>query len=415
MTDTETHRPPRRAAIVFIFITVVLDMLALGMIIPVLPQLVTHFLGGDTARGAEIYGLFVTTFAFVQFMASPVLGALSDRFGRRAVILLSNFGLGLDYILMAVAPTIGWLFAGRVIAGITSASIPAASAYIADVTPKEKRAAAFGMLGAAFGIGFIFGPAVGGLLGAVDPRLPFKAAAGLSLANAMYGLFVLPESLPRDRRAAFSWRRASPVGALSLLRSNPGLSGLAGVITISYLAHEVLPATFVLYAGYRYGWGAGTVGLTLAAVGVCSSIVQGGLVGPVVRRFGERRALMTGLLFGATGFAIYGLAPSGPLFWIGVPIMALWGLTAPAAQGLMTQRVGPTEQGRLQGTLHSLRGMMGMVGPGLFTLTFAAFIRSPEGFHLPGAAFLLAAALLMGALGLAARVARNETDPPPAL
>lgn len=410
MTEAHPFREPRRAALVFIFVTVVLDMLALGMIIPVLPRLVLGFLGGDAPHGARVYGLFGTVWALMQFVASPVLGALSDRFGRRRVILLSNFGLGLDYIVMALAPTLGWLFAGRVISGITSASIPTAYAYITDVTPPEKRAGAFGMMGAAFGIGFVFGPAIGGVLGHVDPHLPFWTAACLSLANACYGLFVLPESLAPERRAPFRWSRANPLGALSLLRSYPGLLGLATVNFLSYLAHEVLPAVFVLYAGYRYGWNARTMGLTLAAVGIGSAIVQGGLVRPIVGRFGERRAALLGLFFGIASFAIYGLAPTGPLFWLGIPVMAIWGLTTPSIQGLMTARVGVSEQGRLQGAVSSLRGISGLIGPGLFTVTFATFIGTRSDWHLPGAPFLLSSLLLAGSAALAWRVTRGRPE-----
>jgi DHA1 family tetracycline resistance protein-like MFS transporter len=401
-----TAAPPRRAAFTFIFITVVLDMLAVGMIVPVLPKLVQMFEGGDTARAAEMYGIFGTVWAGMQFFFAPVLGALSDRFGRRPVILLSNFGLGLDYILMALAPTLAWLFVGRVISGITAASIPTAGAYIADVTPAEKRAGAFGMLGAAFGLGFIFGPAIGGVLGAINPRLPFAVAAGLSLANAMYGLFVLPESLPAERRAAFSWRRANPVGALTLLRSHPELLGLAGSNVLGFLAHEVLPSVYVLYAGYRYGWDTRQVGLTLGFVGICSGLVQGGLVRPVVARFGERRPLLIGLVCGALGFTLFGVATAGPWFLLGVPLVGLWGMAGPASQGLMTRRVQVSEQGQLQGANGSLRGISGMIGPGLFTFTFAQFIGPEADLHLPGAPFLLSTALLLGALALAWRVTR---------
>jgi len=406
MTDPATPKGPRRAALIFIFITVLLDMLAVGVIVPVLPKLVVSFMDGDTGRGARIYGLFGTVWALMQLLCSPILGSLSDRFGRRKVILLSNFGLGCDYILMALAPTIGWLFLGRVISGITAASVPTAGAYIADVTPPEKRAAGFGMLGAAFGIGFVLGPAMGGVLGAVDPRLPFWVAAGLSLTNALYGLFVLPESLPVERRTPFSWRSANPLGAVKFLSSRPGLFGIASVLFLGYLAHEVLPSVFVLYAGYRYGWSERTVGLTLAGVGVCSGLVQGGLVRPFVKRFGERPAVLLGTLFGALSFAIYGLAPTGQLFWIGVPLMAVWGLAGPAAQGLMTRLVDPTKQGQLQGALSSIRGISGLIGPGLFTLTFASFIGARASWHLPGAPFLLAAGLLLAAMALAWRATR---------
>jgi DHA1 family tetracycline resistance protein-like MFS transporter len=386
----------RRPALAFIFITVLLDMLALGIVIPVLPKLVERLAAGDTARAAEVYGVFGTAWALMQFLAMPVLGVLSDRYGRRPVILLSCLGLGLDHVLMALAPNLAWLFVGRVISGITAANISTSYAYIADVTEPKDRAGAFGIVGMAFGVGFVLGPAVGGLLGGFDPRLPFWVAAGLSLSNALYGWFVLPESLPPERRGAFSWAKANPVGALALLRSQPQLLGLATANFLAQLAHVVLPSVTVLYAGYRYGWDETAVGLMLAGVGVCSMIVQGGLVRPAVARFGERRALLSGLAFGLAGFVIYGAASTGSVFLIGVPVMALWGLTSPAVQALMTRRVGATEQGRLQGATASLQAIAGLVGPGLFTQTFAASIGPRADLHLPGAPFYVAA-LLLGA------------------
>ena len=392
----------------FIFITVLLDMVAVGMIVPVLPKLVKDFLGGDTVQAARIYGAFGTIWALMQFVFSPVLGTLSDRFGRRPIVLLSNFGLGLDYILMAIAPNLSWLFVGRVVSGITAASVPAATAYIADVTPQEKRAAGFGMLGAAFGVGFVVGPAVGGVLGQVNPRLPFWVAAGLSLLNALYGLLVLPESLAREKRTPFCWKRANPVGSLKLLRSHPELLGLAAANFLSYLAHDALPSTFVLYSSYRYGWNEQTVGLTLAGVGVAYGIVQGGLVGPIVSRLRERGALLAGLGFGIAGFAAFGLAPTPALFWAGIPLLALSGLSGPAAQGLMTARVSATEQGQLQGAIGSLRGISGMIGPALFSLTFATSI-GHQNWHLPGAAFLLASLLLAAAWCVIWRITPAQT------
>ena len=271
MSDVTTTTQPRKAAALFILFTVLLDMLSFGIVIPVLPKLVEEFMAGDTARAAEIFGYMGTAWAMMQFIGSPIQGALSDRFGRRPVVLLSNVGLGLDYILMALAPNLAWLFAGRVIAGIASSSF----SYIADVTPPEQRAAAFGKIGMVFGLGFILGPALGGWLGAIDPRLPFWGAAGLSLLNACYGFFVLPESLPREKRAAFAWKRANPVGSLVLLRSHHELFGLAAVAFLGYLAHAVLPSVAVLYMGYRYGWDTASVGLMLAGVGVAAMIVPG--------------------------------------------------------------------------------------------------------------------------------------------
>ncbi|RTM12872.1 MAG: MFS transporter, partial [Bradyrhizobiaceae bacterium] len=275
--------PVRRGAVAFIFVTILLDMLGLGVIMPILPKLIESFVDNDTAHAARIFGLFGTAWALMQFVFSPLLGALSDRFGRRPVVLLSNFGLAADYVLMALAPSLAWLFVGRVISGITSASISTAFAYIADITPPERRAAVFGRIGAAFGAGFVLGPALGGLLGDIDPRLPFWASAGLSLANALYGLFVLPESLAPDKRAPFRWRTANPAGALHLLRSNATLAALSVVNFIAQVAHVVLPSTFVLYATYRYGWDSKTVGLTLAMVGICAMVVQGLAIGPIVR------------------------------------------------------------------------------------------------------------------------------------
>jgi len=389
--------PPRRAAVVFIFITVMLDILALGVVIPVFPLLVQTFRGGDTALAAETLGLFNTVWAAMQFFASPVIGAWSDRHGRRPVVLLSNFGLGADYILMALAPTLGWLFVGRMISGITSASVPTAYAYIADVTPPENRAKAFGVIGAAFGVGFVLGPAIGGWLGDVNPRLPFWVAAAFSLANGLYGLFVLPESLPHDRRKVVPWRRANPMGALALLRSHPQLIAFGVMHFLYNLAHQVLPSVFVLYAAYRYNWGPKMVGVTLAIIGVSVAVVQGALIGPIVKRFGERRAMLTGIVSGAAGLAVYGLATSGWMFMAGTPVMALWGLYGPAAQGIMTRRVSHSEQGQLQGALASVVGVTGLLGPGLYTVTLATFISARRHVQIAGAPFLLAALLLMTA------------------
>jgi DHA1 family tetracycline resistance protein-like MFS transporter len=395
--------PVRGGAVAFIFITLLLDMFALGLIMPILPKLVESFVANDTADAARIFGLFGTVWALMQFFFSPILGGLSDRFGRRPVVLLSNFGLALDYVLMALAPSLTWLFIGRVISGITSASVSTAFAYIADITPPEQRAAVFGKVGVAFGAGFILGPAIGGLLGGSDPRLPFWVAAGLSFANTLYGFLILPESLPPDRRAPFRWRSANPLGALGLLRSDRVLTGLSVVNFVAQLAHVVLPSTFVLYATYRYGWDARTVGLTLAMVGICAMVVQGAAIGPIVTRFGERRALLLGLGFGAAGFLIFGVAPTGALFWLGIPVMALWGVSGAALQALTTQLVAPDQQGRLQGATTSVQSVSQLVGPFLFTLTFAYFIGAQAPLKLPGAPFLLASALLVLALVIAVR------------
>jgi MFS transporter, DHA1 family, tetracycline resistance protein len=409
MSDTSAIGTPpatssaRRAAVAFIFVTILLDMFALGLIMPILPKLVESFVDNDTAQAARIFGVFGTAWALMQFFFSPILGSLSDRFGRRPVVLLSNFGLGLDYVLMALAPSLIWLFVGRVISGITSASISTAFAYIADITPAENRAAVFGKVGAAFGAGFIVGPAIGGLLGDADPRLPFWVAAGLSFANTIYGFLILPESLPRDRRAPFRWKSANPIGALHLLRSDRILAGLSVVNFFTQLAHVVLPSTFVLYATYRYGWDSKTVGLTLAMVGICAMLVQGACIGPIVRAFGERLALMLGLVCGAAGFFIFAIAPTGPLSWIGIPVMSLWGVSGAAIQSLMTKQVAPDQQGQLQGANSSVQSIFQLLGPFLFTLTFAYFISAQAPAKLPGAPFFLASALVLLAILIAAR------------
>ena len=390
----------RHAALGFIFVTVLLDMLAFGIAAPPLPKLISDFLGGNTARASEYLGLFVTTFALMQFFFSPVLGMLSDRFGRRPVVLLSNFGLALDYLIMALAPSVRWLFLGRVLAGLSSSSISTASAYISDVTPPDKRSKAFGLLGAAFGVGFVVGPAIGGWLGMYNPRLPFWVAGAASLLNACYGLLVLPESLaPENRQSRLDWKNANPVGALKLLRSHAELLGLAAVNFLGYIAHEIYLTVWVLYVMYRFGWNQRTIGLMLAVVGISSIICNGVLVGPVVSWLGERRTLLAGLFFAALGFAMYGWANSGWTFVAAILLNALWSLAYPTSQSLMTQRVSPSEQGELQGAIASLRGIAMIVGPQIFATTFAYFIAPAH--HLPGTPWYLAASLLTISLVIA--------------
>jgi DHA1 family tetracycline resistance protein-like MFS transporter len=408
MSEPGTPQAPRRAALTFVFVTVVLDMLALGMVVPVLPHLIEDFLGGDTSRAAQTVGYFGTVWAVMQFFAMPVMGALSDRFGRRPVILLSNLGLGLDYLLMALAPTLSWLFVGRMISGVTAASISTSMAYVADVTPPERRAQSFGFVGVAFGLGFVMGPAIGGMLGAVDPRLPFWAAAGASLLNAAYGYFILPESLAPEKRRAFEWRRANPLGSLRFLRAHREVFALAGAAFLSNLTHAVLPAVYVLYSAYRYGWDEKAVGLALAAFGLSSAVVQGVLVGPLVRRFGERSVMIAGLLAGAVGFMLYALAPTGAWFIVGIPVVALWGVVGPAAQGIMTRAVGSSAQGELQGAMGSLAGIATVIGPTLFATVFAWSIRDGAPWHFPGSAYVLAGLLLI----VAAIIAERATRPP---
>ncbi|MFL5296382.1 MAG: TCR/Tet family MFS transporter [Phenylobacterium sp.] len=382
----------RRAAVGFILVSVWLDVLSLGVMIPAFPPLIQRFMGGDAATAGWVNGLLMAVWSAAQFFGGPVLGALSDRFGRRPVLLISLFGLSLDYLLMAFAPTFGWLVLGRVLSGVTSAGMPVASAYIADTTPPEKRAATFGLIGAAWGVGFIVGPALGGFLADVHPRLPFATAAALTLAGALYGLFILPESLKPDDRAPFAFAKANPFGSLQFLASHRELLTLSSVNFLMQLAHCVLPTIFVLYASNRYGWDMKTTGVALTLTGVCNIIVQGLLVKRVVARIGEWGAVLAGLVFGGLGFAIYGLAPNGFLFLAGTPVFAFIGLFGPGFQGLVTRRVSASEQGRLQGANSSLAGLAGVIAPTLFGFTYAWFV-APEHLYLPGSAFLLAASL----------------------
>ncbi len=405
--NTSVVPPARKAALAFIFITVLIDVLAFGLIIPVLPHLIQDFVGGSTTLAAYWVGIFGTVFAAIQFVTAPVQGALSDRYGRRPVILLSCLGLGLDFILMGVANSLPLLLIGRVISGITSASFTTANAYVADVTEPAQRAKSFGFLGAAFGVGFILGPLLGGWLGSIDLRLPFWFAAGLALLNFVYGWFVLPESLPPAQRASkFDWSHANPFGSMALLKRYPQVMGLAAVVFIANLAHYVYPSIFVLFADYQYGWGPREVSWVLAAVGVFSVLVNAVLVGKAVKWLGERRALLLGLGCGVIGFTIYGFADVGWVFLIGLPISAVWALAAPATQALITQQVGADVQGRMQGALMSLVSLAGIIGPAIFAGAFGLFISDRAPAHLPGAPFLIAALMLAGAVLIAWRYAR---------
>ena len=346
----------------------------------------------------------------MQFFFSPVLGMLSDRYGRRPVVLLSNFGMALDYMIMAMAPSLRWFFLGRILSGLSSSSLPTATAYISDVTPPEKRSKAFGLLGAAYGVGFIFGPAIGGWLALYNPRLPFWVAGAASLLNACYGLFVLPESLPPERRQPrLAWKKANPIGALRLLRSHAELLGLASVSFLGYLAYEIYTTVWILYVMYRFGWDQRMIGMALTVVGVLAIVYSAALVGPVVARFGERRTMLTGLLFAAFGFVLYGWAGSSITFFVAVAITALWQLAGPTSQSLMTQRVSASEQGELQGAIGSLRGIAMIIGPQMFAGTFTYFISRDH--HLPGAPWYLAALLVAISLVIAVYATGGKKRP----
>jgi DHA1 family tetracycline resistance protein-like MFS transporter len=402
----------RKAAATFIFLTVALDMLAMGMIAPVLPKLIEGFVGGSAVRTADFLGWFGTLFALMQFFFSPILGSLSDRFGRRPIVLLSNLGLGLDYLVMALAPTLSWLFIGRVVSGITASSIPTAMAYAADVTPKEKRAGTFGMLSGAFGIGFVLGPAIGGLLGNINPHLPFYASGGLSLLNFCYGFFVLPESLKKENRMSFSWKRANPVGSFTLLRRHRDLLGMAGVLILGYLAQQSLMNVYVIYTDYRYHWTPRTVGISLGVIGIGSALVGGLLVKRAVRSFGERNTMLLGIVLGATGYAFFGLSSAGWLFWAGIPFLNGMGLVWPTAQSMMTHHVSPGEQGQLQGSIQGLRGLAGLVGPAVFTVIFARAITPGSLVPIAGMPFYVASGLVALSFAMVLYVTRRWKQTP---
>jgi DHA1 family tetracycline resistance protein-like MFS transporter len=399
----------RPGATIFIFVTVLIDMLTFGMIGPVLPKLIASFVGNNFAHAAQIIGLFATVWALMQFFCSPLLGMLSDRVGRRPVILLSNAVTVVDYAIMALAPNLAWLFAARVLSGIASSNMTAASAYIADVTAPEKRAAAFGMIGSAFGLGFVLGPAIGGIVGNVNPRLTFWVAAGFALLNTLYGLFVLPESLsPEHRTKRLQWQRANPIESFRLLRSHHELWGLTWVNFITYVAHEVFPNIWVIYCIAAFGWSTGSVGLTLALVGIVAAINQATMVRPVVARLGERRTLLASLALAVIGLALLG-TNNGIIFLIAAVVIALPMYQA-SSQALMTRHVRPAEQGELQGALGSVRGISMLIGPAIFTLTFAQFAGPWRSLGLIGAPWLLAALLYAVSLVVAWRVTSHADD-----
>jgi len=404
----EPGRPARKAAAIFIFVTVTIDMLSFGLMGPVLPQLVKSFVGGDAAYAGWVIGVFATAWACVQFVSTPVFGIISDRVGRRPLILLSNLGTSLDYVIMALAPGLGWLFAGRLISGATTASMSTAYAYIADSTQPHERAKAYGLIGSAFGIGFVVGPAIGGWLGTYGPRVPFWAAAAFSLANFLYGLVVLPESLDAAHRTPrIDWKKANPVGAFRFLRKRPQILGLASVNFLGYLAHEAYPIVWVIYCIARFGWNSWQVGLTLTMVGATSVVSQMLLVGPIVKRFGERRTMVIGLAFAALGYACFSLANPW-LFVVGILVSAL-GLYMPASQALLTHRVAPNEQGALQGALGAVRSLTMILGPLLFAWVFFHTIESDREW-LRGAPWILAGLLVLMAIPLAIAVTNRLDD-----
>jgi DHA1 family tetracycline resistance protein-like MFS transporter len=393
----------RQAAVRFIVVTVLLDMIGIGIIIPVLPKLVTTLYGSDLSAGSRVFGWFVASYALMQFLFSPVLGNLSDAYGRRRVLLISLLGGGVDYLLMAFSPDLKWLFVGRVISGITGANIAAANAYIADVSPPAERAKNFGLIGACFGAGFILGPALGGVLGEYGLRVPFMAAALLALLNTLYGFFVLPESLAPEHRRRFDWSRVNPLASLRALGRFPVVLGLTATILLERLAHDSLPSTWVLFTTYRFGWTEAQNGLSLALVGLMFGIVQGGVAGKFVAKFGERRALLFGLSMGALSFLLYGLATQGWMLYVIIVVTSIGGVGDPALMSMITKLVPAAEQGALQGALSSVQSVAAIAGPLMATSLFGYFTSPRAPVHLPGAAFLVSAALVAVGVLLAAR------------
>lgn len=395
----------------FIFITLVLDIIGIGLVVPILPKLVEVFQHGNEEAAAHTYGWLASLYALMQFLCAPILGSLSDRFGRRRVILVSLFGSGLDYFLFAFAPGLAWLYVARIISGITGANISAASAYIADVSPPEKRAASFGLIGAAFGIGFIAGPALGGWLGSYSLKLPFLVAGGLTLLNWLYGFFVLPESLAPENRRPFSWKRSNPVGSLLALRRYPIVLGLTGTSFLLNVAHQVFPATWVLYTSHRYNWSPTETGLSLAVVGLMAGLVQGGLTRVFVKKFGERKTAVFGMCVWVISFTSYGLVTESWMVYVILVCGSIGSVMGPAVQGLISRSVGPDEQGGVQGSLASLSSVAGVIGPIIATSLFAYFISNRAPIYLPGAAFFCASALVLVALCLAVRSFRKAHPP----
>ncbi|MBL8690372.1 MAG: TCR/Tet family MFS transporter [Rhodospirillaceae bacterium] len=398
-----TTSQARPASLVFIVVTLILDMLGIGLILPILPRLLESLSGGDIVAAAHVLGLLTALYSGMQFLFGPLTGALSDRFGRRPVLLVSLFGLGITYLLSAIAPTLALFVTVRALSGLMASTFPVASAYIADVSPPEKRAQNFGLVGFAFGIGFIAGPFLGGVLGEIDLRLPFFVAGFLSLANVVFGYFALPESLKPEHRRAIDLRRANPIGAFRVFAFAHGGALLVGGYILAAVAQRGLENIWVLYSGYRYGWSTIEVGLSLTAVGLLFALCQALLIRRVVPRFGERRALLIGLIVSAFGLFLYAIAPQG---WMAYAIMLVhipgWALVMPSLQSILSRATPPDQQGLLQGGLASVNTGTAIVGPPLATTVFAYFIGPEAPVHLPGASFYLGAALILASIAIIA-------------
>lgn len=404
----------RRLPVTFILVTVTLDAMGIGLILPVMPDLIREVRGATLADAALWGGILSAVYAVMQFGFAPLVGNLSDRFGRRPILLTSMAVMALDYVVMALAGTIWLLLAGRVVAGIAASTHSTALAYMADITEGSRRAQNFGLISAGFGIGFILGPAMGGLLGGLDPRAPFVAAACLAAANFAFGWFVLPESLPKNRRRAFDWRRANPAGGLRQMGRLPGVRPLLAVMLAYQIANFTYPAVWAYYTQGAFGWDARTVGLSLAAYGVAMAVVQGGLIRAILPRLGEARAVFWGLILNTVCLLLYGVASQGWMIWVLIPISALGAIVAPAMQSVMSRAAGEDQQGELQGVLSSLSALAMILSPLMMTQAFFWFTREGAAFRLPGAPFLLGAVLMAMAftLYLAARARPAATATP---
>lgn len=395
----------------FIFTTLLIDIIGISIIIPVMPKLIEQLIQGDISVASRYNGWLIFTYAFMQFIFSPILGGLSDRFGRRPVLLTSLLGLGIDYVLLALAPDILWLFIGRAIAGIGGASFTTASAYIADVSTPEKRGQNFGLIGVAFGLGFIIGPVIGGLSSNLGPRAPFWISAGLSLVNFMYGYFVLPESLPKRNRRRFEWKRANPVGSLLRLKKYPVISSLIITMILVNLAAHAVQSTWSFYTMFKFGWTETMVGYSLGALGIMIAVVQGGLIRVVIPKLGQANAVVLGLVFYMVGMILFGLATSGWMMFVILIVYCLGGIAGPALQGIISTQVHRNEQGELQGGLTSLMSATSIIGPLLMNNLFSWFSGKKAPVYFPGAPFIAGAFLMLISIILAFPfLKKNRTD-----
>lgn len=414
------HPPVKKAAVVmstkssnqaliFIFITMLLDVTGIGIIIPVFPKLIMTLTGTGLSAAAQLSGWLMFTYAIMQFIFSPILGGLSDQYGRRPVLLLSLLGFGLDYILLGLAPTIAWLFVARLISGITGASFTTAGAYIADVSSPEKRAQNFGLIGAAFGLGFILGPILGGWLGTYGARVPFFASAVLALLNCVYGYFVLPESLALENRRPFDWRRANPIGSLLQTARYPTVLALVAPFILIMVAGFATQSTWTYYTMAKFGWDEKTIGLSLGFVGLTAAIVQGGLTRSLIPKLGANRAIYLGLFLYAVAMVLYAIANQGWMMFAITLIGSMGGLAGPAIQGIMSNAVPANEQGELRGALTSLTSLTSIFGPLLMTNLFAYFTSAQAPFLLPGAPYWAGALLIAVSLGLTYLILSKKT------